>query len=298
MSNLKQLKKQSNVKNLAEKLAKLSDKEESFDDENFWRPTRDKNGNAQCVIRFLPAPVGEDLPFVRFYEHGWQNKDKTSTGFGRWYIEKSLTSIGKDDPVSEFNKKLWDTGLEEKQKWVSANSARRTRFVSNILVIKDPNNPDAEGKVFLFKYGKKIYEKINEALNPTYEGETPVNVFDPWEGNNFKLRVKIKDKFPNYDDSQFDTTSQLAKTDDEIEAIWRQCHPLQDLLDPSTFRTYDELKEHLYFVLGCKVEVETHNDAPSTASVGTVAEPPSTATAESEEEESVESFFSKIQAAE
>ena len=302
--SISELKKKSNINELAQKLASLDDKNKDFQDdpELFWKPTRDKNDNGQAVIRFLPAAEGEDIPFVKLYEHGWKNKDRTSTGFGRWYINKSLNTIGKPDPVAEFNKKLWDTGLEEKRNWLSINSARRTRFVSNILVVEDPANPDNEGKVFLFKYGKKIYEKINEALNPTYEGETPVNIFDPWKGADFKIRVKKVKGWVNYDDSVFKDPSKISKSDDKIEEIWKQCRPLQEFLDPKTFKTYDELKTQLYWVLG-----ETAgNDEPAEqsyepAEADTVEPKPTKTTdspnltsADSEDSDDVESFFAKI----
>lgn len=222
----------------------------SYSDPNegkLWKPVRDKAGNGFAVIRFLPAPPGEEMPFVRVWDHGFQGPT------GLWYIENSLTTIGQDDPVSEYNGKLWNSGNEE-DKEIARKQKRRLKYYSNIYVVKDPANPENEGKVFLFGYGKKIFDKLNDLMNPTFEDEEPVNPFDLWEGANFRLKIRTVDKFPNYDKSDFDAPGPLFEDDAEMEAVWNQEHKLQELLDPKNFKSYSELKTKLYRVLALAEE--------------------------------------------
>lgn len=214
----------------------------SSDDDRFWRPDVDKAGNGYAVVRFLPAPVGEDVPFVRVWDHGFQ-------GPGGWYIEKSLTTIGKADPVSEYNTQLWNSGIESNKDLVRKQK-RRLTFISNVYVVKDPANPHNEGKVFLYKYGKKIFDKLNEAMNPQFDDEKPVNPFDLWEGANFKLKIRNVEGYRNYDKSEFDSTGPLLDDDEQLEKIWRTEYPLQTFLDPVNFKSYEELKEKLNRVIG------------------------------------------------
>ena len=213
------------------------------DDTRFWKPTVDKAGNGYAIIRFLPAPEGEDVQFVRVWDHGFQGPG------GQWYIEKSLTTIGQKDPVSEHNTELWNSGIEANKDTVRKQK-RRLSYYSNIYVVKDPSNPENEGKVFLYKYGKKIFEKLNDACNPEFEGETAINPFDFWEGANFKLKIRKVEGYRNYDKSEFDVPSALSEDDAALEKIWKQQHKLAEFVDPSNFKTYDELKTKLHRVLG------------------------------------------------
>jgi len=224
-------------------LDKISQK--SYSDPNegkFWKPTRDKAGNGFAIIRFLPAPAGEEMPFVRIWDHGFQGPS------GQWYIENSLTTLNQDDPVSEYNSKLWNSGIYS-DKEQARKQKRRLKYVANIQVIKDAANPENEGKVFLYQFGKKIFDKLNDLMNPQFEDETPVNPFDLWEGANFRLKIRQFEGYPNYDKSEFDAPSPLSDDDSELETIYNQEHSLQELLDPKNFKSYAELKTKLYRVL-------------------------------------------------
>jgi hypothetical protein len=224
----------------AEKLSSGSQKSEP--DNRYWKPTLDKAGNGSAIIRFLPAPQGEDVPFVRYWDHGFK-------GPGGWYIEKSLTSIGKEDPLSEVNSKLWNSGVES-DKEIARKQKRRLHYVSNIFVIKDPGNPENDGKVFLYQYGKKIFDKLNDLMHPEFEDQTPVNPFDFWEGANFRLRIREVEGYRNYDKSDFDAPAALHDDDKVLEKIWTSQHPLAEILDPKNFKSYEELAAKLQKVLG------------------------------------------------
>lgn len=228
---------------LTTELAKTNSNKSYEEDDRFWKLTQDKAGNGSAVIRFLPAVEGEDIPWVKLFSHAFKGPT------GKWYIENSLTTIGQNDPVSEHNSKLWDTGLESNKEIVRTQK-RKLSFISNIYVVSDPANKDNEGKVFLFKYGKKIFDKINELMNPTFEGDAKVNPFDLWAGANFRLRMARVDRFPNYDKSVFEAPEPLLKDDKELERVWKSQYPLQPFLAPDQFKGYDELKAHLYRVLG------------------------------------------------
>ena len=240
---LKETRKSSFDKLNAE-LSKLnqSTNNQADSEDNFWKPDVDKAGNGYAVIRFLPAPSGEDVPFVRIWDHGFQ-------GPGGWYIEKSLTTFGQPDPVSEYNSKLWATGMESNKDLVRKQK-RRLSYFSNILVVKDPTRPENEGKVFLFKYGKKIFDKLNEAMNPEFSDETAKNPFDLWEGANFKLKIRQVEGYRNYDKSEFDTVSPVSNDDEVLKKIWDSEYSLQELLDKKHFKTYDELKRRLEKAIG------------------------------------------------
>lgn len=244
VSSFTQLKKnrQEQFSKLVTDLKQTNTPNESRDDSRMWKPAVDKAGNGYAVIRFLPAPGGEDTPFVRIWDHGFQ-------GPGGWYIEKSLTTLGQKDPLSEYNTQLWNTGVEE-NKDVVRKQKRRLHYISNILVVKDPSNPDNEGKVFLFQYGKKIFDKINDLMTPQFEDEQPINPFDFWEGANFKLKIRQVEGYRNYDKSEFDNQAPVATDDDDIEKIWKQEYSLQDFLKPSEFKSYEDLKKRLHKVLG------------------------------------------------
>jgi hypothetical protein len=232
------------MKQLNKEIEKIDSPSESksYVDDRFWKPEVDKSGNGYAVIRFLPPIQGEDIPWARVFNHGFQGPT------GLWYIENSLTTIGKKDPVSEYNTQLWNSGIEA-NKEVARKQKRRLTYISNIYVISDPKNPQNEGKVFLYKFGKKIFDKINDLMNPEFEDETPVNPFDLWEGANFKLKIRKVEGYQNYDKSEFDSPSQLLETDDELEAVWNAQYALAEFTADNNFKTYDELKERLDAVL-------------------------------------------------
>jgi hypothetical protein len=212
-----------------------------YQDDRLWKPELDKTGNGYAVIRFLPAVEGEDLPWQRIWSHAFQDK-------GGWYIENSLTTLGQKDPVSEENTRLWNTGLDS-DKEIARKRKRKLSYYSNILVVSDPKHPENEGKVFLFKFGKKIFDKITEAMQPAFDDEQPINPFDFWKGANFKLKIRKVDGYWNYDKSEFEGVSTLAESDDKIKEIWSKQYALKPFLDPSNFKTYDELKEKLNRVI-------------------------------------------------
>lgn len=215
------------------------------DEGNYWKPTRDKAGNGYAMIRFLPAPDGDELPWARYWDHGWQGKT------GKWYIEKSLTSIGQQqDPCGMMNSELWKLG-EEGQK-IARDRKRRLHYVANILVISDPDNKENEGKVFLFKFGKKIFDKIELAMQPDEKDPdaVPFNPFDFWDGANFKLKIRTVENFPNYDQSSFTEPKPLFDDDSKIDAVYSQCVSLKEFTDPAKYKTYEELEKKLIDVLG------------------------------------------------
>ena len=216
----------------------------SYADDRFWKPTQDKAGNGYAVIRFLPAKEGEDLPWVRYWDHGFKGPS------GLWYIENSLTSINQADPVSESNGLLWNSGREE-DKQTARDRKRRLHYVSNVMVVSDSANPDAEGKVFLYKFGKKIFDKIMDVMQPQFADEDPVNPFDFWEGADFKLKIRKVEGWTNYDKSEFSAPSALAGgNDEELENIYSKIYSLSDFMDPKNYKSYNELKAKLNRVLG------------------------------------------------
>jgi hypothetical protein len=241
------LKKQSKLGSLTAKLVKEVEKmnnSASSGDERVWKLECDKSGNGYAVIRFLPAPNGEDLPFVKLYSHAFQ-------GPGGWYIENSLTTLNQKDPVSELNSELWNNGTDA-GKEVARKQKRKLTYVSNIYVVKDPANPDNEGKVFLYKFGKKIFDKITAAMQPEFEDETPIDPFDFWQGANFKLKAKNVAGYRNYDSSEFAAQGAMLDDDDAMEAIWKKQYSLAELVAADQFKSYDELKKRLDYVLGNK----------------------------------------------
>lgn len=247
MVDFAKLKSMSGKKSIEQMSASLSKMATNSDqkgrnDDRFWTPTVDKAGNGYAVIRFLPAPGTEEDPFVRVFDHGFQ-------GPGGWYIENSLSTIGKPDPVGEYNSKLWNTGTEA-NKEIVRKQKRRLHYISNIYVGVDQGNPENEGKVFLFKYGKKIFDKLNEVMFPEFKDETPFNPFDLWGGANFKLKIRNVEGYRNYDKSEFDNVRPLSDDDDVLQTVWKKEHSLQAFLDLSNFKSYDELKARLNKVLG------------------------------------------------
>lgn len=238
----------SNIQKLSEQLEKMNTNSTSYVDDRIWSVVPDKAGNYNGIIRFLPAPKGEDNPFVRKWNHGFQNAQ------GRWFIHDCPTTIGKQCPVCEANSILWNSGNEEDKKLVSGQNGRKRKlsYYANILVIKDPNNKDNEGKVFLFRYGKQIHEKIQQMLKPEYDDESPVDIFDFWNGANFHIRCrKNEGGYPTYVDSKFSDPSELMNGDDQLlEKIWNSEHSLEEFISPDNFLPYDEMKEKLEEFLG------------------------------------------------
>jgi hypothetical protein len=241
------LKKQSKLGSLTSKLVKEVEKMNTISngvDERLWKPEVDKTGNGYAVIRFLPAPEGEELPWAKMYSHAFE-------GHGGWYIENSLTTIGQKDPLGEYNRELWNTGTES-NKEIVRKQKRKLNYYSNIYVVKDPANPANEDKVFLFKYGKKIFDKIMEAMQPEFEDESPINPFDFWQGANFKLKIVKKDGYWNYDKSEFGSIEPLLNDDEAMEAIWKKEYSLSAVTAPDQFKSYEELERRLNMVLGNK----------------------------------------------
>jgi hypothetical protein len=218
----------------------------SKEDDRFWQPEVDKAGNGMAIIRFLPGPAvdGDDaLPWVRVFNHGFQ-------GPGGWYIENSLTTLNQKDPVSEYNSVLWNSGIEA-NKEIARKQKRRLTYISNVLIVSDPKHPENEGQIKLYKFGKKIFDKISEAMNPEFADETPLNPFDFWEGANFKIKIRQVEGYRNYDKSEFDSVSALLDGDDaKLEALWKKEHSLKEFLDPKHFKPYDVLKARLDKVFG------------------------------------------------
>ena len=225
--------------NAATKLSESSDTR-TGPDERFWKPTVDKAGNGYNVIRFLPASAGEELPWVRYWDHGFKG-DTT----GLWYIEKSLTSINQKDPLGEINSKLWNSGQQDEAR----KQKRRLHYVSNIYIVSDSANPENEGKVFLYQYGKKIFEKLMESMQPQFEDEDPINPFDMWEGADFKLKIRQVDGYRNYDRSEFASPAALAD-DAKLEEVYSKVYALGEFTDPANYKSYDELQARLNAVLG------------------------------------------------
>lgn len=262
--SITQLKK--NGKNSLAKLVEQNNKlaAKPNTDDRFWYPDVDKAGNGKTVIRFLAAPVGEDVPYVRYFSHGFQ-------GPGGWYIENSLTTLGEADPVSEYNSKLWNSTKDDAHPArVQARKQKRNQnFVANIQVVEDSSHPEHEGQVKLFKFGKKIFDKVMSGL----DDDPAINPFDMWEGANFVIKIRQKDGFRNYDNSKFDVASPLADSDDEIEAIWKQAHSLQQFVAKENFKTYDVLKSRLNKVLALNddsaVDEPKKASAPKVKSVAT-----------------------------
>jgi hypothetical protein len=242
-------------------------------DTRFWQPEVDKAGNGYAIIRFLPAPKGEDLPWVRMFSHGFQ-------GPGGWYIENSLTTLNEKDPVGEYNSTLWNRG-DEAGKEQARKQKRRLNYISNIYVVKDPSNPQNEGKVFLYKFGKKIFDKINDLMNPEFEDEAAINPFDFWEGANFKMKIRNVEGYRNYDKSEFDSVSALLDEDDELERIWGTQYSLQEFLDRKNFKSFAELQTKLNRVLGATAVSSTAEEVDEDI----FSEPRQTAAPKAEETE-------------
>ena len=266
----------------------------SYVDDRIWKPVMDKTGNGFAIIRFLPAPKGEELPWAKLWNHAFQGPT------GQWYIENSLTTIGQNDPVSEHNSALWNSGVES-DKEIARKQKRKLQYYSNIYVVKDSANPQNEGKVFLYRFGKKIFDKVMETMQPAFEDETPINPFDFWEGANFKLKLRKVDGYWNYDKSEFETPSALANKDDELEEIWGKEYSLKEFTENSNFKSYDELKKRLDVVLsgtttvGNVVEMSSaFDDSPTTVVTVDTPEEPAPTISVSEDDDDTMSYFEKL----
>jgi len=266
----------------------------SYVDERLWKPELDKSGNGYAVIRFLPAPEGEELPWVKLWKHAFQGPT------GKWYIENSLTTLnGGKDPVSEYNSQLWNSGLES-DKEIARKQKRKLEYYSNIYVVSDSKHPENEGKVFLFRFGKKIFDKMMAAMQPEFEDETPINPFDFWEGANFKLKIRKVDGYWNYDASSFENVSALSDDDAVLEGIYKKQYSLQEFLAPTNFKSYDELKKRLDDVLSGTVTASAaammDEDVVETPQMKSEPAPsmPSTPSPSEEDEDDTMSYFQKL----
>ena len=262
----------------------------SYVDERLWKPELDKSGTGSAVIRFLPAVDGEELPWTKLWKHAFQGPT------GKWYIENSLTTLNQKDPVSEHNTQLWNTGLES-DKETARKQKRKLEYYSNIYVVNDPKHPENNGKVFLFRYGKKIFDKIMAAMQPEFEDETPINPFDFWEGANFKLKIRKVDGYWNYDKSEFDSVSALLDDDAKLDATWKTQYPLADFHAPSNFKSYEELKKRLDDVLSGTVTASAvsmmDEDVVETPQFKSEPEP-SIPEVSQEEDDDTMSYFQKL----
>ena len=291
------LKKQSKLGSLTQKLVKEVEKLNNTggnNDDRLWKLDVDKSGNGYAVIRFLPAPEGEDLPFVKLYSHAFQ-------GPGGWYIENSLTTLGQKDPVSEFNTTLWNNGTDA-GKDTARKQKRKLTYISNIYVVKDPANPENEGKVFLFKYGKKIFDKITAAMQPEFEDEEAIDPFDFWQGANFKLKAKNVAGYRNYDSSEFTAQSPVLEDDEALEALWKKESSLQEFVAPDQFKTYEVLRARLESVLRTatanRVDEDLEDESEGRGTITPdIKEPVVTApAASSDDDDDTLSYFAKLAA--
>jgi hypothetical protein len=307
------LKKQSNsvFEKLTKEVEKISNPESgSSGDDRLWKPEMDKSGNGYAVIRFLPAPEGEDLPWAKVWSHAFQ-------GPGGWYIENSLTTLNKKDPVGEMNRQLWNSGSDS-DKEIARKQKRKLSYYANIYVVEDPAHPENEGRVFLYKFGKKIFDKIMAAMQPEFKDETPINPFDFWQGADFKVKIRKVDGYWNYDKSEFSRPGTLGNLDDDqLEAVWKREYSLTEFTNENNFKTFEELEARLNAVLNSRpqpsrrIDQETEEDeivsrpaAPSSWSEevsnfrSTVSAPPAAAPSlpsfNSEEEDDDLSYFARL----
>ena len=286
----------SNLDTLVSELAKVAEpqKQQSYQDDRFWKPELDKSGNGYAVFRFLPAVQDEDLPWARLWSHAFQ-------GPGGWLIENSLTTLNKKCPISEANSLLWNSGVEA-DKDIARKRKRKLSYYANILIVSDSKHPENEGQVKLYRFGKKIFDKITEAMKPEFEDETPINPFDFWEGANFKLKIRKVDGYWNYDKSEFEGPSAVFDNDEAIEELWNKQFPLKPFLAPENFKSYDELKAKLDKVLSGVRNTGTAEDVaipPATATnvpnvEKTVSSPSTPTTTTDDDSDETLSYFSKL----
>ena len=291
--SLAQLKKQNSLDALlgAAVAENKSPEKKSYVDERLWKPELDKTGNGYAVIRFLPAVDGENMPWAKLWNHAFQGPT------GQWYIENSLTTLNQNDPVSEMNSAYWNSGVES-DKEIARRQKRKLQYYSNIYVVSDAKHPEHEGKVFLFRYGKKIFDKIMEAMQPAFEDEEAINPFDFWNGANFKLKIRKVDGYWNYDKSEFEAPSALFDNDDDIEKVWNKQYALNEFTAPTNFKSYDELKTRLNMVLAGTTTVGNvttlmEDEPVAEPVVSTKEEPAPTVTVDDEDEDTMD-YFQKL----
>lgn len=272
----------------------------SYKDEREWKPTVDKAGNGYAIIRFLPAAEGQDIPWVRYWDHGFKGPT------GQWYIEKSLTSIGQNDPVGELNSRLWNSGNDD-DKETARKQKRRLHYVTNVYIVSDPSNPQNEGKVMIYKFGKKIFDKVMDLMQPQFPDEKPVNPFDLWDGADFVMKIRNVEGYRNYDKSEFKSATPLLNGDDAgLENVYGQLHDISEFVDPKSYKSYDELKTKMYTVLGeqaprtVKQSVALDEEIPGFETRQRSAPQPVAAapqqTAEAVDEDDTMSYFAKLAA--
>ena len=289
--SLAQLKKSNSLDQLLGAAASENKPQEkkSYVDERLWKPELDKTGNGYAVIRFLPAVDGENMPWAKIWNHAFQGPT------GQWYIQNSLTTLNQNDPVSEMNSAYWNSGIES-DKEIARRQKRKLQYFSNIYVVSDARHPEHEGKVFLFRYGKKIFDKIMEAMQPAFEDENPINPFDFWEGANFKLKIRKVDGYWNYDKSEFDAPSALFDDDDALEEVWKKQYALAEYTAPTNFKSYNELKTRLNMVLAGTTTVGNvttlMENEPVVSAVGDTKEEPAPVTVEDDED--TMNYFQKL----
>jgi len=290
------LKKQNSLDSLlgAAQAESAPQEKKSYVDERLWKPVMDKSGNGYAVIRFLPACEGEDLPWAKVWNHAFQGPT------GQWYIENSLTTLGNNDPVSEYNSSLWNSGIES-DKEIARKQKRKLQYFANIYVVSDSANPQNEGKIFLYRFGKKIFDKIMEAMQPAFEDESPINPFDFWGGANFKLKIRKVDGYWNYDKSEFEAVSPLFDDDDVLEGIFKKQYPLTEFTASANFKSYEELKTRMDMVLSGTVAANTtvqtlmEDEPTATLTVDTKETPAPTVTAKAEDDaDDAMSYFEKL----
>ena len=281
-------KKSGSFEKLQAELDKVNNPVTSFGDDRFWKPELDKSGNGYAVIRFLPQPTGEDLPWVRIWGHAFR-------GPGGWFIENSLTTLNRKDPVSEYNTELWNSGLEA-DKETARKQKRILKYYSNVLIVSDPKHPENEGKIFLFRYGKKIHDKLAEVINPQFEDETAYDPFDFWKGANFKLKVRKVDGFWNYDKSEFETPSEVFDGDEvKLEELYGKLYSLTQFLKEDNFKSYDDLKSKLNRTLtGSGVQGTVEKFTPTPKAVSSAPVETTTPASSDEGEEDTLSYFAKL----
>jgi hypothetical protein len=276
-----------------DKIANPQTEKKSYTDDRFWRLEGDKAGNGTATLRFLPRVEGDELPWVRIFSHGFQGPT------GKWYIENSLTTLGENDPVGELNTQLWNSGSDA-NKEIARKQKRKLGFIANVLIVSDPKHPENEGKVFLWKFGKKIFDKIMDKARPTFEDEKPVNVFDLWEGANFKLRMRKKDGYANYDESSFSDPVAVSDNEETLLKIVNSQYKLAEFIDRKNFKSYDELKKKLNDVLSgdsfaSKSAAEIAEEDRPVAQAPKIASKPAPAPKGMEDEDDdVMSYFQKI----
>jgi len=278
-------------------------RQDNRDDTRFWQPTRDKAGNGYAVIRFLPGDADAPTPWVRYWDHFFKGPT------GQWYVEKSLTSIGQPDPLAEMNSKLWNEDGSEEAKRLVRERKRTLRYVANVLIISDPSAPENEGQVKLYRFGKKIFDKIMDSMQPQFPDEAPVNPFDLWNGADFTVKIRKVEGYPNYDASSFKSPSAISSDDEYLESLYNKQHDLSEWTDPKNYKTYDELKSRLAMVLGEQaprtvkqaVALDFDDEIPDFPSARPTAAPsapePTISTAESAmDDDDTMSYFAKLAA--